>query len=99
MKNAITMNNKAIVSSKGQVVIPKAVREKLGIHAGNELLFKTRSDGVIEIRQIERSIDMFFGRCKRAHEPPMSIEDMDKAIMEAVIESDIKTSNEEENSS
>jgi len=88
MKSAITTNNKAIVSSKGQVVIPKTLREKLGIHAGNELLFKARPDGIIEIKPVERSIDMFFGRCKRSTKAPMSIKDMDKAIMQAVCESE-----------
>ncbi len=89
MKSSITANNKAIVSSKGQVVIPKALRDKLGIHAGNELLFKVRADGVIEIKPVTRSIEMFFGRCKQANEEPMTIEEMDAAIAEAVAKDDL----------
>lgn len=89
MKSAITMNNKAVVSTKGQVVIPRAVREKLGIHAGNELLFKVRSDGIIEIKLVVRSIDMFFGRCKRDNESPMSIGEIDEAISQAVSENNV----------
>lgn len=96
MKIAVSVNSKAIVSSKGQVVIPRVLREKLGIHAGNELLFKARPDGVIEIRQLERSIEMFFGRCKRSHESPMSIEEIDAAIGQAVIENDDKNSDDKE---
>jgi len=88
MKNALTINSKAVVSSKGQVVIPKILREKLGIHAGNELLFNARPDGIIEMKPIKRSIDMFFGRCKRIDEAPISIEEMDIAIMRAVKEND-----------
>lgn len=86
MKSASTLNGKAIVSSKGQIVIPKMLRIKLGIHAGNELLFKARSDGVIELRQVERSIDMFFGRCKQENQT--ALKDIDEAIMQAVIEND-----------
>lgn len=78
--------NKAIVSSKGQVVIPMEVRKKLGIHVGHELYFIIRPDGVIEIKQTKRSINMFFGRCKRKHEKPMTIKQMDEAIMKAVSE-------------
>lgn len=85
MKNSMSLNSKAIVSSKGQVVIPRVLRKKLGIHAGNELLFNMRADGVIEIRQLERSIDMFFGRCKDNHEPPANI---DEAIAQAMVEND-----------
>lgn len=93
MKNVITLNNKAIVSSKARVVISKKLRKKLGIHAGNELLFNVRVDGVIEVRQLERSMDMFCGRCKQVNEPPMSIEDMDKAIMQVVIKDEKKARN------
>lgn len=91
MKSAITLNDKAVVSSKGQVVIPKSVREKLGIHAGHELLFSVKDDGTISVTPMARSIDMFFGRCKRDGEPTMSIEEMDAAIMQAVIENDINS--------
>jgi len=40
---------KSIVSSKGQVTIPKKVREALGLHAGDQLSFELREDGVVEI--------------------------------------------------
>lgn len=88
MKSAMTTHNKAVVSSKGQIVIPKLLRQQLGIHAGNELLFTARPDGIIEIKPMERSIEMFFGRCKGETEAPMSVEEMDTAIMEAVSEDD-----------
>lgn len=91
MRSVNATNNKAIVSSKGQIVIPKTLRVKLGIHAGNELLFKVRADGVIEIRQVARSIEMFFGRCKRKNVRPLSLDDIDQAIMQAVSENDSDT--------
>jgi AbrB family looped-hinge helix DNA binding protein len=86
MKTAVTTNNKAVVSSKGQVVIPMAVRKQLGIHVGNELLFFVREDGVIEVRQTKRSIKMFFGRCKRKNARALTIKEIDEAIMNAVSE-------------
>ncbi len=86
MKSAMLLSDKAVISSKGQVVIPHALRVKLGIHAGNELLFTVRADGVIEIKPVKRSIEMLFGCCKRDHEKPMSVRDMDEAIMKAVSE-------------
>ena len=89
MKSAVVINNKVSVSSKGQIVIPKALREELGIHAGHELLFTVRPyDRVIEIKTLDRSIDMFFDRCKRKNAKPMSIKEMDEAIMHAVSEND-----------
>ena len=92
MKNSMSLNSKAIVSSKGQVVIPRVLREKMGIHAGNELLFKIRADGVIEIRQLERSIDMFFGRCK--DDDGLSPVNVDEAVAQAIIDNDQASINE-----
>lgn len=86
MKNPI-IDGKVTVSSKGQVVIPKELRDAVGIRAGNELLFKARKDGIIEIIPLKQSIEMFFGRCKKSGEKAISIKDMDKAIMQAVTES------------
>ena len=86
MPHVMTAHNQAILSSKGQVVIPKALREQLGIHTGNTLIFKVRSNGVLEIKAIKRSIEMFFGRCKQTKKAtaPLSIQEMDEAIMQAV---------------
>ena len=84
MRHAMMCNDKAIVSSKGQVVIPKMIRAELGIHAGHELIFAVRADGVMEIRPVARNIEMFFGRCKRAGAKPMTTQEMDEAIMQAV---------------
>ena len=90
MKSAMTLNNKAILSSKGQVVIPKALREQFGMHAGNELIFEPRPDGVIELRTVKRNIEMFFGRCKETPGASMTIQEMDDAIMQAVSDEDNK---------
>ena len=84
MKSDITANNKAVISSKGQVVIPKALREQWGVHARNELFFKLRPDGVMEVKTVRRTIDMFFGRCKQDNKEAVSIGDIDKSIMKAV---------------
>lgn len=79
------LNQKATVSSKGQVVIPRAFRAILGIHAGTELIFDVHN-GILEARPVKRSIEMFFGCCKREGEPPLSVEEMDRAIMKSVME-------------
>jgi AbrB family looped-hinge helix DNA binding protein len=42
--------NTVTVSSKGQIAIPKEIRDKLGIHEGSLLLLEVQSD-VITLRR------------------------------------------------
>ncbi len=41
----------ATVTSKGQVTIPKAIRERLGIEAGADLEFRVEDDGTLTVRE------------------------------------------------
>jgi AbrB family looped-hinge helix DNA binding protein len=91
MNSAIVMNVKATLSSKGQVVIPRPLREALGLHAGSELVFEMHKNGVLEVKPLKRTIESFLGRCKRSGKQPLSIEDMDEAIGRAVINNDKAT--------
>ena len=40
----------ATVTSKGQVTIPKEIRDRLGLEAGQEIEFHIRDDGSVEVR-------------------------------------------------
>lgn len=48
---------KAKVTSKGQVTIPKKVREKLEIHPGDEITFKENNQGEMVIESDKKSIN------------------------------------------
>jgi antitoxin PrlF len=53
------------VTSKGQVTIPKRVRELMGIKPGSRVDFKRCEDGRLLIVTIERTIDAGrFGRLR-----------------------------------
>jgi len=49
------MGQKARMTSKGQVTIPKAVREALGIGEGDSLLFEVEGDEV-RVRAVRRPV-------------------------------------------
>lgn len=40
----------AIVSSKGQITLPQTVRQTLGLHQGDQVLFEEK-DGVVVLRK------------------------------------------------
>lgn len=46
----MAVSEDATVSSKGQVTIPKRIRDKLGIDAGTEVEFVLEDDGTIRVR-------------------------------------------------
>lgn len=53
---------KAIVSEKGQVTIPKALRERLGIRAGEVLDFEAERGRLVARKQVaEDPVDEVFG--------------------------------------
>ncbi len=82
MKTNLSENAKAIVSSRGQVVIPKNIRKALDIHDGTELIFSVEDDGSLLLKPVKRSLLDFFGCLKRPGEKALSVEEMDEAIEE-----------------
>lgn len=43
------------VTSRGQVTIPKEIREALGVQPGDQLVFEESSDGVVIHKQVDTS--------------------------------------------
>lgn len=73
---------KSTLTSKGQVTVPRQVREALGIHAGDHLLWSTRDDGVIEVRRARaRTLDDLVGMLGEAPRH-LTIEELDEALHE-----------------
>lgn len=71
------------LSSKGQVVIPKAVRAAHGWQPGVELEVEDRGDGVV-LRQAKPFPPTRFEEvrgCLKYDGPPLTIEEMDEAVM------------------
>ncbi|MES1199828.1 MAG: AbrB/MazE/SpoVT family DNA-binding domain-containing protein [Pseudomonadota bacterium] len=78
----MTEQLKTKVSTKGQVILPKAVRDHRNWKPGTELVVEETKDGVL-LRPArifpETKIEDVFG-CLKYDGPPISIEEMDAAI-------------------
>ncbi len=69
------------ITAKGQTTLPKIVREVLGIEAGDRIRYIIH-DGEVRIRPV-RPINRLFG-IAQYNGPPVTLDDMEKAISEAV---------------
>lgn len=83
------MNARAKMSSKGQVMVPKSVRDAHGWGEGTELEFVSAGEDIV-LRPVRKrpsefppttKEDLIAARIKY-HGPPVSIEDMDRAVLE-----------------
>jgi AbrB family looped-hinge helix DNA binding protein len=76
------------VSSKGQVVLPKSVRAALEWNPGQELTIERREDGILlRPRQHEAKLTAAeVAGILKYDGPPVSLEDMERAIEEELQE-------------
>lgn len=70
----------ATLTSKGQVTIPKAVRESLQLHSGDKIEIFVTGTGEAMIRPISKKVDEVFGRLHQPDRKSVTIEEMDDAI-------------------
>lgn len=71
----------ATISSKGQVTIPKAIRDKYHLESGDKIEFLEDTQGVVTIWPVTQSITKLKGMIAK-QEKPVSIEEMNRAILE-----------------
>jgi antitoxin PrlF len=72
----------ALVTSKGQITIPKSVRERLGVDSGDRVEFVESAPGVFSVIAATRDVRELKGMIGRPARP-VSIEDMNRAITKA----------------
>ncbi len=68
------------ITSKGQITLPKEVREHLHVHEGDRLEFMIDDQGKVEMRPISRSIQSLFGLLHQPGMRTVSVEEMNEAV-------------------
>ncbi|TXT26513.1 MAG: AbrB family transcriptional regulator [Gallionellaceae bacterium] len=74
----------ATVTDKGQVTVPKDIRDQLHIETGSKLDFEVEGDGTLRVRVLVRGSDNLFGLMHRPGIKPLSIKAMDDGIVAAM---------------
>ena len=72
----------ATLTSKGQVTLPKEIRDALQLDAGAKLDFVLQLDGSVTLRRLESSAMSVAGLLHRKGRPVTTVEDIDRAIGE-----------------
>jgi AbrB family looped-hinge helix DNA binding protein len=70
------------VTSKGQITIPKAVRESLHLEPGDKVYFDVRDDGSVLMVARNEPVENLFGMLRqKPGRRPMTIEEMNPASL------------------
>jgi antitoxin PrlF len=76
----------AILTSKGQVTIPKSVRESLLLKSGDKVEFVITKSREALIRPITMNVDDVFGRLHKRARGAVSVGKMDQGIRRKIRE-------------
>ena len=70
----------ATLTSKGQITLPKEIRDRLGLDAGSMLDFQLLADNTITARQVLPDARRIRGLLKSPHATALTVEQMDEAL-------------------
>lgn len=76
----------ATLTSKGQVTIPKIIRDSLRLHAGDKVEFVITEGNEALLRPITKKVDDVFGRLYKAGRKPVSVDKLDEGIRQRMRE-------------
>lgn len=71
----------ATLTSKGQITLPKEIRDRLGLDAGSMLDFQVLPDNTITARAIKPDARRIRGLLKSPHPAPLTVEQMDEGVV------------------
>ena len=70
----------ATLTTKGQITIPKPVRDHLKVDTGDRVSFTIQDDGSVVLRPVNQHVTRLFGLLHRPGQRAVSIKDMDEGI-------------------
>lgn len=68
------------LTSKGQLTLPKEIRDRLKLDAGAILDFQIQADNTITARQVQPDARRIRGLLKSPHAASLTVEQMDEAV-------------------
>ena len=71
----------ATMTSKGQLTLPKDIRDRLGLSAGSRLDFQINEQGWLLARPVTNTALGLAGLLRRPGQVAVSVEDMNEAVL------------------
>ena len=68
------------ITTKGQCVVPKKIRDYMRLNPGDKIDFVIREDGEVYVRPVTLDARELKGRLKKPGRKPVSLEEMEKAV-------------------
>jgi antitoxin PrlF len=68
------------LSTKGQCVVPKKIRDYMRLNPGDKIDFVIREDGEVYVRPVILDVRELKGQMKIPGRKPVSLEDMEKVV-------------------
>ena len=75
------------LTSKGQVTIPKSVRDSIGLRTGDKIEFIITEKNEVLLRPITKKVDDVFGVLYKSGRTIVTVEEMDAGIKQKIRES------------
>ena len=74
------------VTDKGQITLPKVLRDRLGIRPGSKVGFALQPDGTLRLSVLTRGSAGLFGLLAAPGDVKHSLDDIDAAVTAAVVQ-------------
>ena len=72
--------SESTITTKGQCVVPKKIRDYMRLNPGDKIDFVIREDGEVYVRPVILDARELKGQLKRPGRKPVSLEEMEKAV-------------------
>ena len=76
------------LTSKGQITVPKKIRDHLSLETGDKVDFVITEVGTVEVRVVERPLEDLYGFLHRPGALAVGLEEMETAIRVGRVEDD-----------
>jgi AbrB family looped-hinge helix DNA binding protein len=68
------------ITSKGQITIPKTVRDSLHLHCGDRIAFIMHDETEAVMKPVTKTVDQVFGRLHKAGQAGKTVVEMNQAV-------------------